>query len=100
MSDPDVLQYIMMNDQIPVGQIRLTVEEDEAEISYSIAPQYRKQGYGHKILQLIYHEVEQKHPEIKTLIAKVKSDNMASRKLFEGEGFRTSYICYEADISG
>ena len=97
MADDKVLQYIMMDDENPVGQIRLNLENDTAEIGYSIAVEYRGKGYGHKILQLIVDEVKEQHPEIKTLIAKVKPENMASKKLFESEGYEMKYSCYSLD---
>ena len=79
MADDKVLQYIMMDDENPVGQIRLNLENDTAEIGYSIAVEYRGREYGHKILRLIVDEVKEQHPEIKTLIAKVKPENLASK---------------------
>ena len=97
MADDKVLQYIMMDDENPVGQIRLNLENDTAEIGYSIAVEYRGRGYGHKILRLIVDEVKEQHPEIKTLIAKVKPENLASKKLFESEGYEMKYSCYSLD---
>ena len=98
MADDKVLLYIMMDKENPVGQIRLNLENDSAEIGYSIAAEYRGKGYGHKILQLIVDEVKEHHPGIMTLIAKVKPDNLASKKLFESEGYEMKYSCYSMDI--
>ena len=97
MEDDNVLQFIMMDEDIPVGQIRLNIEDDEAEIGYSIAAEYRRKGYGHTILQLIADKVETDYPQIKKLIAKVKPENSASKKLFESEGYEMKYSCYSLD---
>ncbi len=94
MLDESVLQFILMDDDIPVGQIRLNIDRDEAEIGYSIAKDYRGKGYGHKVLQLVVDEVKENYPEIKSLVAKVKPDNIASSKLFEQEGYEMKYSCY------
>ena len=94
MSDAMVLQYILMDDEVPVGQIRLNIDNDSAEIGYSIAAEHRGKGYGHKVLQLITKVVKEHHPEIRTLIAKVKPENAASKKLFEGEGYEMKYLSY------
>ena len=94
MSNPKVFQYILMEEDIPCGQIRLNVQDDTAEIGYSIAPQYRGRGYGRRILQLMAEEVKQNHPEIRTLVAKVKLNNPASVKLFESEHYELEYLCY------
>lgn len=94
MADPFVLQFVLMEDNTPVGQIRLNIEGKEAEIGYSIASEFRGKGYGHKILQLVANEVITNHPEIEKLVAKVKPDNIASNKLFKSEGFEMEYTCY------
>ena len=97
MEDDNVLQFIMMEDDTPVGQIRLNVKEEEAEIGYSIASEYRGKGYGHRILRLVVQMIQTNHPQIKKLIAKVKPENTASKKLFESEGYEMKYSCYSLD---
>ena len=100
MSDENTLQFILMNDDIPIGQIRLNIAEnnrEEAEIGYSIASDYRGQGFGHQILQLIMDEIYTNYPQIIFLIAKVKPENIASKKLFESEGYKMKYSCYSLD---
>lgn len=94
MEDSAVLQYILMDDDTPIGQIRLNLDGKEAEIGYSIASEFRGKGYGHIILQLVVNEVTTNHPEIDKLVAKVKPDNIASNKLFKSEGYETEYACY------
>ena len=98
MSDESVLQYILMDDDKNVGQIRLNIDGAEAEIGYSIASDYRGKGYGHLILQLVAKEVKKKYPEIKILVAKVKPENIASNKLFEHEGYTLKYHCYSVQL--
>lgn len=98
MSEEAVLQFILMDDDTPVGQIRLNIDGDEAEIGYSIASAYRGKGYGHAVLQLVAEEVKADHPDIKCLVAKVKPGNIASRKLFEHEGYETEYTCYKLQL--
>ena len=97
MEDKNILQFILMDDDIPVGQIRLNLDNDEAEIGYSIVAEYRGKGYGHKILQLMIDKVHTEYPQIKKLIAKVKPENKASKKLFESEGYEMKYSCYSLD---
>lgn len=98
MGDPTVLQFILMEDDIPVGQIRLSIDGEEAEIGYSIGADFRGKGYGHKILEYIVNEVKNHYPKIKRLIAKVKHENLASSKLFESEGYAINYICFTQEI--
>ncbi len=41
MEDENILLFIMMDDKTPVGQIRLKLEDESAEIGYSIASCFR-----------------------------------------------------------
>ena len=88
MSDSAVLQFILMDDDTPVGQIRLNVVNEEAEIGYSIGSEFRGQGYGHKILQLVADEVRRSYPEIKNLIAKVKPKMLLRVRFLNSQGTR------------
>lgn len=97
MENKNIVQYILMDGEEPVGQIRLMIDGDVAEIGYSISSLYRQKGYGRLILQSILEEVKHKYPEIKKLIAKVKPTNIASKKLFESEGYDMKYSCYALD---
>lgn len=98
INNPSVIQYIMMEKDIPIGQIRLNVDGESAEIGYSIATEYRGQGYGRKILELVLDKVKQDHPEIKKLIAKVKPENNVSNRLFCDLGYEMKYKCYSLKI--
>ena len=98
LEDSTVCQFILIDGNIPIGQIRLNINNNEAEISYSIGAEFRGKGYGHKILQLMTEVVQENYPEIKTLRAKVKQGNAASSKLFMSEGYDLDYICYTREI--
>ncbi len=98
MKSADIVQYIMEEENLPVGQVRLNIHNEMAQISYSIASEYRYKGYGHKIIRLIKDKVLKEHPQIKKLVAKVKFDNIASQKIFEKEDYKMKYYCYEYEI--
>lgn len=94
MKDENTAQFIMMDEETPVGQIRLSIDEDTAEIGYSIDPGFRGRGYGRTIIQLINEKVKTEYPGIKKLVAKVKPANIASKDIFEKEGYEIDHICY------
>lgn len=98
MNDPSVVQYILYDDIVPVGQVRLNIEGDEAEISYSVSPEYRGKGYGRELLRMIYGVVKGDYPKISTLVARVKPDNMKSKSLFEDLGYDLKYLCYIQEV--
>jgi len=98
LMDNGELQYILMDDNVPVGQIRLTLEGEDAMVSYSIAPDKRGQGYGKEIIRLI-QEVARDDSDIHRLVAQVKTSNIASISCFEKCGFVEEYhqYTYETD---
>lgn len=99
MECENVLQFILMDETAPVGQIRLNLENEKAEIGYSIAAEYRGKGYGRKILQMIEKKVQSGYPHTRVLVAKVKPENLVSRKLLESEGYEMKYMgIYERRI--
>lgn len=96
MNNNNVRMFIMMKEDIPIGQCRLDISNDgNAEISYSIDSEYRGCGFGKKMLNMIKTEVKNDHKDIKKLIGKVKANNISSMKCFEENGFTDSYHCYE-----
>lgn len=97
--DDSQYQYILMCDDIAVGQIRLSVENNNsAEIDYSIASEYRGRGLGKKILELLRLQVKKDMPHINKLIGRVKSGNIASESCFQSSGYENSFIQYELNL--
>lgn len=99
LSRSDCRQYIYMQDDKAVGQVRLTISGNKAEVSYSICAEKRCMGYGKMMLQLLCEQVKKDLPEIKTLIAKVKPDNIASRKVFMDIGYLERYDVFEMELN-
>ena len=87
LADDEVRIYVLMQDNLPVGQVRLTFENSKWQISYSIASAYRGQGYGKIILQLAENELIMDGHAGETLFAEVKTDNIASQRIFTRLGY-------------
>ena len=98
INDPDRVQFIMMNDNTPVGQIRLDISGDVAIISYSIAPEERGKGYGKRIIKLAKEMIHKDYPSIIRMKAEVKPQKKASIKGFEQKGFAENNRVYETDL--
>lgn len=94
----DCIQYIYMQELEAIGQVRLTINGSVAEISYSICEEKRCMGYGKTILRLLYKQVKEDFPQIKKLIAKVKPENIASRKVFTEVGYRECDNVFEIEV--
>lgn len=70
----------------PVGQIRFDQSGDSAEVDISIESSQRKKGLGIELLSLgIFNLLHNK--DINTIRAVVKTENSASKKMFEQAGF-------------
>lgn len=80
----NVLFFIMVNNGIDVGQVRLDLKEDNmAVITYDIDKRYRGMGYGKKILELAEVALYKRFKDKYLLQAMVKKDNKVSRVIFE-----------------
>lgn len=103
MADADAHQYILYEDEKPIGQVRLNVEAGQAVIDYSIAPCQRKKGYGSRMLQMIPSQLgTEKGQHITKLIGQVKYENRASARAFEKSGYHKKelpeYVQYEKEM--
>jgi UDP-2,4-diacetamido-2,4,6-trideoxy-beta-L-altropyranose hydrolase len=79
--------YIVSNGyEKPVGQIRFAIDGKEAIVSFSVALEFRRSGYGKEILikaaKKLFNETT-----IDQILAYVKSENMLSLRVFQKAGF-------------
>ena len=87
MADDGVRIYVLMRDNISLGQVRLTFEDNKWQISYSITSAYRGQGYGKLILQLAENELASTGHSGEEIFAEVKIHNTASQRIFSRLGY-------------
>lgn len=100
MADASVYQYLLCDGALPIGQIRLNIEENEAVIDYSISAENRGKGYGSQLLRMIPKQVIQdKITGVTKIVGQVKYGNTASARAFERCGYHKKemqeYIQYE-----
>lgn len=79
--------FICMMDSIPVGMIRIDVDNTEATISYLVDQKHRGIGVGTHMLKLLQDIVANDYKNIEKLIGLVKKENTASCKAFEKVGY-------------
>lgn len=94
LTDQKRKQYIYVYGKKPVGQARVSVAEDKAEISYSICDGERGMGHGRNLLRILKDQVKEDFPEVKYLVAKVKPENISSQRAFLNAGFAKNYEAY------
>lgn len=98
MQNEQIIQWILTVDKQPVGQIRLKLRGENAEVGYSICAERRREGFGKLILSLATQRVKNEFPKVKRMTAKVKTDNVASLKAFEKNGYRSLYEYLELEL--
>jgi len=87
LKSPNCIIYIAMNsDNIPIGQIRYKIEDNQAVISISIASDYRHQGYGSELIKLACDRLFQEL-NISQIHAYIKPENQSSIRSFIKAGF-------------
>ena len=97
----DDLFFILQDDSVPVGMVRVALDSDIGTISYNIAPAKRGCGYGKTLIQLLENYILETGMPIR-LRASVKKENIASRKIFLRQGFwetgNAEYYIYEKSL--
>lgn len=93
LADRDIVKYIMCseNPDQEIGQIRLSIENDDEEklalIDYSIDPDMRGKGYGSKMILMAEEYMRTERRDVVYCKAQVKHSNVASAKVFEKCGY-------------
>jgi RimJ/RimL family protein N-acetyltransferase len=85
IADPATHLFLLLADGTPVGQIRFLVSGVRAELSFSIAREFRGRGLARHLVKLGAAAMNDLGAEI--VIAKVKPDNQASIAVFLDCGF-------------
>ncbi|MDQ3577042.1 MAG: GNAT family N-acetyltransferase [Actinomycetota bacterium] len=82
LTDPDRSLWIVEEDQ-PLGVVRFDrTEGDEFEVSVTVAPAARGRGLARSILLTAQAQVRPAR-----IVARIREDNHASLRLFEGAGY-------------
>ena len=92
LADRDVLKYILCSttnagEVQNIGQIRLSIEDGEALIDYSIDPEKRGQGYGTRMILMAEEKLRELRVDVIYCKGQVKHANIASAKAFEKCGY-------------
>ncbi len=87
LADPHCTMYVAYHQGFPLGQVRFDVAGDTAEVSISMDEVFRGRHLGDQLLiaALDTHALE--CPEIAWWTARIRTDNIPSRRIFEAAGF-------------
>lgn len=94
LADRDVIKYILCSvsakeqeERQDIGQIRLSIEEGEALIDYSIDPKKRGQGFGTRMILMAEEKLRELRTDVIYCKGQVKLENTASARAFEKCGY-------------
>jgi spore coat polysaccharide biosynthesis protein SpsF (cytidylyltransferase family)/RimJ/RimL family protein N-acetyltransferase len=87
LARPDRRIDIVLVDGADAGMVRLDLEGDRAVVSINVAPEWRGRGVGPAALRAVARRaLDELEPAV--LVAKIKRENLASRRAFARAGFR------------
>ncbi len=92
LADRDVLKYILCSttntgENQDIGQIRLSIEDGEALIDYSVDSEKRGQGFGARMVLMAEEKLREIRTDVNVCKGQVKLENIASAKVFEKCGY-------------
>lgn len=85
--DPNRVLFCGEIDGIPIGIVRFEAIGDfEYEVSINLAPEFRRMGFGHRLLAAACERIERERGEV-SFRAAVRRGNIASERIFQRCGF-------------
>ena len=98
MKNEQCIQWILEANNQPVGQIRINIDGENAEIGYSVCRERRGEGFGKLMLNLAMQYIQENLPIIKKMVARVKPENIASKKAFVNNGYKVIFEQLELNL--
>ncbi len=89
------LCYIIEDEGEAVGIVRLDKRDDAFEVDIIVDPKQNGKGFGTAALKAITRLATEKG--IRKLLARIKEENVASKKAFEKANFKLKHTYYEWD---
>jgi len=88
VSDSSCLFFVVEFEKKIIGQLRLDIESHTALISISVAQKFNGMGVGGLLMGYAVNYIRSHQIQISRIIARIKTDNIASRNFFEKSGFK------------
>ena len=103
LADPETFIWIIESGHRPVGQLRLMKKADAYEVDIYVADAKRRTGVALEALASGLNEFKNERPGSKIVRARVKSENIGSRGLFDRAGFglvaqKSDHLVFELSI--
>lgn len=85
-SNPDYALYLAYENDKPVGNILIQLMAGTYYLSWLIAPEERKKGYGKKMVLITKQKLDSMYKSKWTMECEIKPDNIASQKIAKAAG--------------
>ena len=96
LNDPSIIFLIATFENVPVGQVRFEIKDEEATISVSVKKEYRKRNFGSDIIRISTQKIFDS-TEINKVHAYIKIDNSASVLAFQKANYKNLGQCNVKD---
>jgi UDP-2,4-diacetamido-2,4,6-trideoxy-beta-L-altropyranose hydrolase len=100
LGDPGRKLLIAEENDRPVGVLRYDIKESEAEVSIYLLPGLAGHGLGWKLLAAGETWLAAAAPGVRCMLARVRSDNVVSLRLFESAGYERQTIFFRKELHG
>ena len=98
LNDPSCIFFIATCENIPVGQVRFEMKDEEATISISVKREYRKKNFGSNIIRISTQKIFDS-TKTKKVHGYVKIDNTASVLAFQKANYKNLGRCNIKDYN-
>ena len=98
ISDPRCDLLIGTSFQQPIGIVRFDIDAHKAEVSIYLVPHGQSIGRGSDLLCAAERWLEVNRKEVQTIVAKVLSENIVSKKFFLNAQYEVTTIYYQKDL--
>lgn len=100
LKDKNRILLIATQDEEDVGVLRFEIESEKhlATVSIYVRPDMQHQGVGSKVIMAGEEWVRKEKPYVRELIAKVRSNNLASIRLFRKAGFASNAVLFSKKL--
>lgn len=93
LGDKQTQIYVLKQNGVNIGQVRVDLHGLNGEISYAICPKARGYGYAKWMLGCLEERLREQ-AFCRKLTAEVKRENIASQKIFEGLSYTSTSTDY------
>lgn len=82
-----VIYIVSGNDNHKIGQARLEMQGNRAQINLSLNPSFIGRGLGKVVVSLVTDKFLEEYTHIETIVAEILKSNAASQKIFKNKGY-------------